>query len=471
MYNKVWRILIHSNTDTIYKAINNIAPPENFTYDISWSAAFDNTDVRMADVIVLDAPFTPVVAEHIATIKRDDAKLIICVDHDSDQAMLQKLSRHLNYVCIKPLTEKSIRYYFSKLEKQLQLEADYTFTKLCLDTLLKTFLEVVWIKDKDGNYIRGNNALYTSSKHDLEVIESKKDVVYKETISFHERKKEMHIRKSPVLNHANEAIGTIGVAHETTETSNVYAKMKQLIESIPLPLVITDEHDIIKKVNQQMLNLLEFQSEQLLGHNMYKIFSEYPVNFAKTTFLGNTLDDIHNILYDDNGKTIHYKVHRQPINNIFNELSGYMYYLEDSTLENEYQEVIFKAANTDVLTRLGNRRNLNQHLAEHLYPEDTTMLRIDIDRFKTLNDLYDHVVGDQFLVSFARFLESHFIGSKLFRIDGDDFIVLLPNSITEEEFKTLSYKITNAFQTELATQYEKANLSMNISIINDKTHF
>lgn len=84
-------------------------------------------------------------------------------------------------------------------------------------------------------------------------------------------------------------------------------------------------------------------------------------------------------------------------------------------------------AETDVLTGIGNRRYAN-HVLACLQPGDSVVL-IDIDRFKAINDNYGHNAGDEVLVSLAAHLRSHLrAGDRLARLGGEEFLVVLANS-------------------------------------------
>jgi len=89
-------------------------------------------------------------------------------------------------------------------------------------------------------------------------------------------------------------------------------------------------------------------------------------------------------------------------------------------------------ANTDPLTRLKNRRSFQEHGMHHLalgkrYKNDLSVLLLDIDHFKHINDRHGHQTGDQVLIKIASLLgEQVRTVDIVARIDGEEFAVLLP---------------------------------------------
>lgn len=99
---------------------------------------------------------------------------------------------------------------------------------------------------------------------------------------------------------------------------------------------------------------------------------------------------------------------------------------------------VYKLAALDPLTGLYNRRSGEQRLAEEMsraqrYGRPLTILLLDLDGLKQVNDSYGHAAGDLLLKSFAERLNRAIRGSDLaVRMGGDEFLVLLPECRPEE---------------------------------------
>jgi diguanylate cyclase (GGDEF)-like protein len=112
-------------------------------------------------------------------------------------------------------------------------------------------------------------------------------------------------------------------------------------------------------------------------------------------------------------------------------------------VENLTNEV-YRLAALDQLTGLYNRRSGEQRLSEEIsralrHSRPLTVLLIDIDGLKQINDELGHPAGDMMLKNFSERLQRAIRGSDLaVRLGGDEFMVLLPECRGEEVRHVLS---------------------------------
>ena len=94
-------------------------------------------------------------------------------------------------------------------------------------------------------------------------------------------------------------------------------------------------------------------------------------------------------------------------------------------------------ANRDSLTQLYNRRFLADAIEREFHlvqrrSQPLSIILLDIDHFKSVNDSFGHSVGDECLVALARFMQQHFRKSDIIcRYGGDEFLIVLPDSSTD----------------------------------------
>ncbi|WP_428036603.1 GGDEF domain-containing protein [Amphritea sp.] len=96
-----------------------------------------------------------------------------------------------------------------------------------------------------------------------------------------------------------------------------------------------------------------------------------------------------------------------------------------------YQDVLTQQATQDGLTGAGNRRLFNYHM-EQFFAAATeqhtplSLIILDIDNFKTINDTFGHAKGDEVLSAVLRLLNSRLRKSDtIYRLGGDEFAIVL----------------------------------------------
>ncbi|MBE7385947.1 MAG: diguanylate cyclase [Leptolyngbya sp. SIO1E4] len=105
-------------------------------------------------------------------------------------------------------------------------------------------------------------------------------------------------------------------------------------------------------------------------------------------------------------------------------------------------DLLSAIALVDTLTQLGNRRAFDWELPRQIevsreQQHPLSLLVLDIDYFKRVNDEHGHLVGDQVLRMFSERLRHHMrFYETPFRYGGEEFVVLLPNTSPPEAEKT-----------------------------------
>lgn len=110
-----------------------------------------------------------------------------------------------------------------------------------------------------------------------------------------------------------------------------------------------------------------------------------------------------------------------------------------------------EAAITDPLTGLYNRRYMTHHLGTLVAQHNETgkpvsLLVLDIDYFKPVNDTHGHAVGDDVLKEFARRMQANVRGVDLAcRLGGEEFVVVMPDTDV-----ALAYSIAERLRQQIA---------------------
>ncbi len=144
--------------------------------------------------------------------------------------------------------------------------------------------------------------------------------------------------------------------------------------------------------------------------------------------------ETHAVPMQENGETVHLAVTRD--------------ITERKKMEGEIHQLAF----FDALTKLPNRRLLNDRLSQTLFANKRSgnsgaLLFLDLDNFKPLNDTYGHDVGDLLLIEVANRLSACVRGmDTVARFGGDEFVVMLSElnadiSIANTEARNVAEKI------------------------------
>jgi diguanylate cyclase (GGDEF)-like protein len=148
---------------------------------------------------------------------------------------------------------------------------------------------------------------------------------------------------------------------------------------------------------------------------------------------------------------------------------GFVTTVEDITEQRRAEKRIAHIAHHDSLTGLHNRAAFSDYLAtaidETLRAAGTfAILCLDLDRFKEVNDLYGHLVGDALLREVARRLQAVAEGAFLARVGGDEFIVITVGDAQAAAVGQLALQLGAALSGDIEIAGRQLRIGLSIGI-------
>ncbi len=197
-------------------------------------------------------------------------------------------------------------------------------------------------------------------------------------------------------------------------------------------------------IRQDFLTSLDISADSMITIKEYSLLgNQGSCNFdkLKTIPVGVSVDNasVGGIL--GVGFSYDYQLSNQEQNIIRSLLSVLVMVVGSSrTLSHSLEELEYYAEH-DPLTGLHNRRYFNDILNYEIgrsarHNDHFSILSIDLDNFKGINDGYGHVCGDQVLINLAQLFRKNLRrGDVLARLGGDEFAIILPETSAENALK------------------------------------
>ncbi len=144
--------------------------------------------------------------------------------------------------------------------------------------------------------------------------------------------------------------------------------------------------------------------------------------------------------------------------------------IEDVTERRQAEARIAHMAQHDALTDLPNRTAFNENFEATLKRsaaanESFALMSIDLNRFKEINDVFSHSIGDAMLCEISRRLQAVAGNAFIARLAGDEFIVIATNGSQPESAAALAEELLGVMteEFEIKGQHLRASLSIGVA--------
>ncbi|MCW8906230.1 MAG: EAL domain-containing protein [Sedimenticola sp.] len=250
----------------------------------------------------------------------------------------------------------------------------------------------------------------------------------------------------------------------------LYTAIEQSISSI----VITDTRGVVEYVNPQFYRTTGFRPDEIIGHlfdlqgpvdNQSTSYSELLQTISKGQVWQGEL-----LSRKKNGDLYWDLVSISPVRGSDGDIAHYICIQHDITERKALEQRLDFMAYHDELTDLPNRALLADRFRQlctraQRFNSKVTLLMLDLDRFKLINDTLGHRIGDQLLVEVARRLKQAARGSDtVARYGGDEFVVLA-NDFTDNEIPVdLARRLVAAIEEPVTIEGYPLHISASIGI-------
>lgn len=249
------------------------------------------------------------------------------------------------------------------------------------------------------------------------------------------------------------------------------------INSVPHLIWYKNKKGAHMKVNEAFCKAVNKTMEQIEGHGHYYIWDIDPDEYAKGEFICmeseyEVMDKRETCVFDENVKIgdsmRQLKTYKSPLFDLDGSVMGTVGVAIDVTQERLYEQMMIKNANTDFLTGLYNRRYVYEYIDQQK-DDHLSVFCIDLDHFKSVNDIYGHHEGDKALVLTAKTLQVSISDGLIARMGGDEFLVVIVGARTEEEVERTRKMIKEQLDGEYVKHENFQNISASVGAAYSQT--
>ena len=272
-------------------------------------------------------------------------------------------------------------------------------------------------------------------------------------------------------------MGRRGSRRDRTERYHEEESLRMAVAVIDVvneAVLVTSRDSKIVSVNPSFTYITGFQPDEVIGKDP-RVLADPSMQPMLINDLWRTLVRTGNwqgeiSIQRKNGSTCICWVSVNIVRNDAGHVTSFVSVFSDITERKENEQRIHYLAHYDVTTGLPNRALFNDRLRQSLlaakrYQANLALLFIDLDKFKPVNDRYGHDVGDQLLKEVALRVRGCIRESDTAaRIGGDEFVLLLPGTNTEQNVVAVAQKVLQEIERPFEIENHAISISASIGV-------
>lgn len=359
------------------------------------------------------------------------------------------------------------------ISEQQRLEKALWASQEKLNSILDNMKARVYIKDTDLRYTYANEDLCQTLKMDRTTITGKNDfdlfepetavgfrttdqeaLKTRQKISRLETSIEPYTRKKrfywsvkvPLLNAEGDVHSVLGISTDVTEQKRLEQKLKAnerqlttILDNMKAHVYIKDTSYTYTYVNADMCEYLGKTFDEIVGKTDAEIFGEkvaerFHQSDMQVFNYRENCTSIEKSRHYRTGKSCYFLSIKAPLINDVGNAHALIGISTDVTEQQRMERELRKMASTDVLTGVNNRRHFLELCEREMdratrYKNNLSLIMLDVDHFKHINDTHGHATGDQAIRAMTKLCRDSLRNSDVLgRIGGEEFAILLPET-------------------------------------------
>jgi len=230
-------------------------------------------------------------------------------------------------------------------------------------------------------------------------------------------------------------------------------------------VIVLDKQGRITDMNPAFEEITGASLTQNIGVPLAQVFPDY------VAFLNSDSDEEIEIVFERGGEKLYYAARISFVFDKGKQIVGRVITLNNISERVKLYQQVEEASMTDSLTGVSNRRAFIKQGETEItrtvrHKKHLSVIMMDIDDFKSINDEMGHKYGDKALITVARLCRQQVRSSdEIARYGGDEFVVLLPETSAEDAFNLADRICRDVAHTKCVTESgETCFLSISLGV-------